>query len=59
MRVLYVAMTRAQDRLIMTYTDKKIDENDREKIVSLLNQNIDKFISNLNIKVNINFINIY
>lgn len=26
MRVLYVAMTRARDRLIMTYTDKNIDD---------------------------------
>ncbi len=31
MRVLYVAMTRAQDRLIMTYTDKNITEKLEKK----------------------------
>ncbi len=35
MRVLYVAMTRARDRLIMTYTEKNIDEKLEKKKYSI------------------------
>lgn len=35
MRVLYVAMTRAKDRLIMTYTEKNIDEKLEKKKYSM------------------------